>query len=67
MLPVSRPIDFRVQPPWRMTDDEPESIGTAGLGNYERLYGKDYKRGHSLSGLCQDMRRFGMRSFSRSP
>src|SRR3954465_4197736 len=66
MLPVSRPIDFRVQPPWRMTEHDPESIGTAGLGNYERLYGKDYKRGHSLAGLCDDLRRHGMRAVVQS-
>ncbi|HKS63392.1 MAG TPA: amidohydrolase family protein [Xanthobacteraceae bacterium] len=66
MSPVSRPIDFRVQPPWRMTDEDPESIGTAGLGNYERLYGKDYKRGHSLAGLTQDLRRLDMRAVVQS-
>jgi predicted TIM-barrel fold metal-dependent hydrolase len=66
VLPVPRPIDFRVQPPWRMTDDEPEGEGTKGVGNYERLYGKGYKRGHSLAGLCEDLRRLGMRAVVQS-
>ena len=65
-MPVSNPIDFRVQPPWRMTNDEPESEGTKGLGNYERLYGKDYKRGHSFTELTDDLRRFGMRAVVQS-
>ena len=66
MFPVSRSIDFRVQPPWRLTDDEPESASTAGLSNYARLYGADYKRGRSLAGLMSDLKRLGLRTVVQS-
>ncbi|MGE0853435.1 MAG: amidohydrolase family protein [Hyphomicrobiaceae bacterium] len=66
MFPVPRSIDFRVQPPWRRTDEEPEPAGSTGIGNYERLYGKDYKRGRSLAGLTNDLRRFGLRAVVQS-
>lgn len=54
-----RAIDFRIQPPWRWTDDEPE---VDGLNGYKRVYGEDYKRGHSYQGLHAEMRRLGLRA-----
>lgn len=42
-------IDFRVQPPWRLTDDEPDA--GEGLPGYARVYGAGYKQGHSYEGL----------------
>jgi len=66
MFPIARSIDFRVQPPWRLHDHEPEPTGTAGIANYERLYGKDYKRGRSLAGLTEDLRRHGLRAVVQS-
>jgi predicted TIM-barrel fold metal-dependent hydrolase len=59
-------IDFRVQPPWRWTDDEGESENTAGQSNYRRIYGADYKKGHSFEGLTVALRRAGMKAVVQS-
>src|SRR5262245_18490465 len=66
MFPVFRAIDFRVQPPWRLTDDEPESASSPGLSNYARLYGADDKCGRSLSGLTSGLNSLGVRAVVQS-
>lgn len=64
--PVRAAIDFRVQPPWRWTDADEEAPSRAGIGNYGRIYGADYKKGHSFDGLAADLRRLGMRALVHS-
>ena len=59
-------IDFRVQPPWRWNDDEAESANSAGVGNYKRIYGEDYKQGRSFAGLTASLRRHDMRAVVQS-
>lgn len=59
-MPEGRIIDFRVQPPWRWRDDDPEVID--GLPGYSRVYGPGYKQGHSFEGLQAELRRLGMRA-----
>lgn len=53
-LAPHRAIDFRIQPPWRWTDQDPEIEGLAG---YARVYGADYKRGHTYDRLHEDLTR----------
>lgn len=59
-------IDFRVQPPWRWSDDEAEGANSAGHGNYKRIYGDTYKQGHSFAGLTASLRRFDMQAVVQS-
>jgi len=58
-----RAIDFRVQPPWRWTESEPE---IEGLDGYKRVYGEGYKRGHSYERLRADLVRLGIQAVVHS-
>jgi len=59
-------IDFRIQPPWRWREDEPEPPSSAGLAGYRAVYGADYKKGVSFESLQADMRRHGIRGLIHS-
>jgi len=53
-------IDFRVQPPWRITDADPET--SAGMPGYSRVYGAGYKQGHTYEGLHAELVRLDGRA-----
>jgi uncharacterized protein len=57
-------IDFRVQPPWRWSDDDPEVM--EGLPGYSRVYGAGYKRGHSYAALHSELTRLDIRAVVHS-
>jgi predicted TIM-barrel fold metal-dependent hydrolase len=56
----ARLIDFRIQPPWRWTDADPEVA--EGLPGYSRVYGAGYKQGHSYEQLVSELRRLGIQA-----
>jgi hypothetical protein len=57
-------IDFRIQPPWRWTDAEAETIQE--LPGYSRVYGAGYKKGHSYEGLHSELTRLGVQAVVHS-
>lgn len=59
-------IDFRVQPPWRWDENDPEPKQSIGGLGYQRVYGADYKRGHTFHGLQADLRNLGLKAIVHS-